>query len=407
MLLSNKTLTTALISVVAYATETQSAAESTTTYYDDYGYGDDYGDDYGYGDDDYGYGDDLGFGDDSYGGDSLDLLGGSGDAYDSYDDMYADDVYGSGDGDYAGADDYYGGDDIRGGDVPYYGGGEKPSAGGDDDRKDDDDGFRGRDYSDYLRGFKAFEPKASDVRRRPRPKTPFVPKDFGDLLNFEDFNNREALKQEMAERAPDGKSKFGVLDHEPKPHTSFHDFRDYDPYYYGVSPEERFADCVWPKNPFKLDHPDYNKLSAKCKEEVVWQNILMDETREGFFTGQAFQGLMDQDMNVTYDNISDSMPVRRVKRTHPVGTHTKVELIPHPDTPYTGMFRGSKHCMMRISETFEVTPEVPKTTPGHAVKCYRDGMYSGNFLAMFALDGQTSFNFFKNRWTTILREPNN
>lgn len=101
------------------------------------------------------------------------------------------------------------------------------------------------------------------------------------------------------------------------------------------------------------------------------------------------------------------MPVGRKKRTHPVGTHTKVELIAHPDTPYTGMFRGAKHGIMRISETFHTVPHVPKTTPGHAVKLYRDGMYSANFLAMFALDGQPSFNFFKNRWTTILRENNN
>jgi len=41
------------------------------------------------------------------------------------------------------------------------------------------------------------------------------------------------------------------------------------------------------------------------------------------------------------------------------------------------------------------------------VKFLRDGMYSANLLAMFGFDGQTSFNFFKNRWTTILRELNN
>ena len=112
-------------------------------------------------------------------------------------------------------------------------------------------------------------------------------------------------------------------------------------------------------------------------------------------------------MALTYDTVTDSMPVNRVKRTHPVGTHTKVEFIPHPKTPYTGIFRGSKHGVMRISETFETTPETPKTTPGHAVKFFRDGMYSANLLAMFALDGQTSFNFFKNRWTNILVEMDN
>ena len=57
-------------------------------------------------------------------------------------------------------------------------------------------------------------------------------------------------------------------------------------------------------------------------------------------------------MNLSYDNVGDVMPPGRVKRTHPVGTHTKVELIPHPDTPYTGIFRGSKHALLRITETF-------------------------------------------------------
>ena len=84
----------------------------------------------------------------------------------------------------------------------------------------------------------------------------------------------------------------------------------------------------------------------------------MDSVREKFFTGNGFQSLFDQDMNNSYDTVSDSMPVGRVKVTHPVGTHTKVELIPHPDTPYTGIFRGSKHGIMRISETFKTTPEV-------------------------------------------------
>ena len=62
---------------------------------------------------------------------------------------------------------------------------------------------------------------------------------------------------------------------------------------------------------------------------------------------------------------------------------------------------------MRISETVKVTPEVAKTAPGHGVKFFRDGMYSANWVTMFSFDGQKSFNFFKNRWTTVLREPNN
>jgi len=55
----------------------------------------------------------------------------------------------------------------------------------------------------------------------------------------------------------DGASVFGAKSHVPVPHESYHDFRDYDPDFFGVSADEHFADCVWPKNPFKLDTPDY------------------------------------------------------------------------------------------------------------------------------------------------------
>ena len=62
---------------------------------------------------------------------------------------------------------------------------------------------------------------------------------------------------------------------------------------------------------------------------------------------------------------------------------------------------------MRISDTVFTTPHVTKTVPGFGLKLLRDGMYSANVLAMFSFDGQNSFNFFKNRWVTILREFNN
>ena len=112
-------------------------------------------------------------------------------------------------------------------------------------------------------------------------------------------------------------------------------------------------------------------------------------------------------MNLSFDTVSDTMPVGRIKRTHPVGTTTLVEFIAQADTPYTGMFKGAKHGVMRISEFAETRPHVPDTAPGHGVKLLRDGMASGNWFAMFAFDGQMSFNFFKNRWTNILREMRN
>lgn len=71
------------------------------------------------------------------------------------------------------------------------------------------------------------------------------------------------------------------------------------------------------------------------------------------------------------------------------------------------MFRGAKNGVMRIAEFTLTTPELPKTAPGAHIKLLRDGMSSGNMQAAFAFDGQPSFNFFKNRWSNILREPEN
>ena len=190
----------------------------------------------------------------------------------------------------------------------------------------------------------------------------------------------------------------------------FHDLRDYyeKDHWVLVDFLDRLEDCPLQEElTFHLDTPKYQSLSALCKEEIIWQRILMDTRRERFYNGPELQSMFDQDMNLTYDTISDTMPVDRVKKSHPVGIHSKIELIAHPDQPYTGMFRGAKHGIMRISETSMTVPTRLKTAPGHAIKLLRDGMPSANWLAMFSFDGQTSFNFFKNRWTTHLREPQN
>ena len=127
----------------------------------------------------------------------------------------------------------------------------------------------------------------------------------------------------------------------------FHDFRDYEPDKYGGA--DIFSDCHWPKGTLDkhsqiintmpdLDTPEYQALSAKCKEELIWRLTLQDPRREGFFKGYQFEGLFNQDMNLTYDVVTDTMPVGRIKKTHPVGTTAKAEWIPKHDQPYTGLF---------------------------------------------------------------------
>ena len=61
--------------------------------------------------------------------------------------------------------------------------------------------------------------------------------------------------------------------------------------------------------------------------------------------------------------------------------------------PYTGVFTGAQNCLIRLSLASQPNIEVKKTTPGFALKFLRDGMDSGNFVAMDSVDGQESWNF--------------
>lgn len=187
-----------------------------------------------------------------------------------------------------------------------------------------------------------------------------------------------------------------------RPDGPFYDYRDWNPY----ADEDPYDVCEFPETDH-FDTPEYQALPAICKHEMIWRKVLQDDTRERFYTGTEFQSLFSQDMNQSYDTLSDTMPINRKKVTHPVGITSKIEFIAHPDSPYTGLWRGAKYGIMRISDTTKTVPHITKTAPGFGIKFLRDGMSSGNSVAMFSFDGQTSFNFFKNRWTTILREMQN
>ena len=65
------------------------------------------------------------------------------------------------------------------------------------------------------------------------------------------------------------KTFHGQTDHTPKPHTSTYDWREYDPKRYSFDP---YAKCNFPEGEMrkKLDTPQYQNMSAMCKEELIW-----------------------------------------------------------------------------------------------------------------------------------------
>ena len=143
--------------------------------------------------------------------------------------------------------------------------------------------------------------------------------------------------------------------------------------------KENYGECPDLDDLIHLDTPYYQSQSAYCKQQMIWERVNRDHTSERFFLGSEFQGFFEQDLNVTFDTCSDSMPVGRIKKINPRGVVTLMEFIPTYDTPYTGIFRGCDHAVMRISEFTKTTPETPKTAPSQGVKFLRDGMASANW----------------------------
>lgn len=167
--------------------------------------------------------------------------------------------------------------------------------------------------------------------------------------------------------------------------------------------ESLIQPCPFPE----IDTPEYQAQTASCKKRQLWKKCLEDRRINRWFDGPDLTPLFTQDMNLSFDHLGDTMPKDRVKMTHPRGVTFKVAFRPTVDSPYTGIFRGATQGLMRISETTRTFPENPQTSPGFGIKFLRDGMRAADTVTMFSFDGQPSFNYFANRWSTHLNEPLN
>jgi hypothetical protein len=110
-------------------------------------------------------------------------------------------------------------------------------------------------------------------------------------------------------------------------------------------------------------------------------------------------------MNLSFDTYGDDMPEqffqRRPKLIHSVGVVADAvwQVVPN-NLGYTGIFSsGCNNLYIRLS-----LARVPDTgpggyVPGISLKCLRNQVPSGNMFAMYSLQGQDSWNFFKHDLT--------
>jgi hypothetical protein len=96
------------------------------------------------------------------------------------------------------------------------------------------------------------------------------------------------------------------------------------------------------------------------------------------------------------DEISTGLFGTRSKLIHSQGVVASVKLTDSKTHPFTGLFKKAEYGIVRLSFASKPDPNVKKTTPGMGLKFLRDGMDSASLVAMYSVEGQDSWNFFKN-----------
>ena len=97
------------------------------------------------------------------------------------------------------------------------------------------------------------------------------------------------------------------------------------------------------------------------------------------------------------------MPDGRKKGIHTYGSTVAIEFVADGDSPFTGLYRGVSYGLARLS--LAAKPTADTSVPGIGIKFLVDGKPSLNFVAMYSLDGQPTYNFFANSFTTVISPP--
>lgn len=113
-------------------------------------------------------------------------------------------------------------------------------------------------------------------------------------------------------------------------------------------------------------------------------------------------------MDEVFNSPGDEFPCYwngcRNKDIHSLGNVAKVKFAANGNGNFTGIFGASAdYGFMRLSVAAgEPNANTLNLKPGMGLKFLRDGVDSANLVSMYSVDGQPSFNFFENDWTTII-----
>merc|ERR1711953_465071 len=154
----------------------------------------------------------------------------------------------------------------------------------------------------------------------------------------------------------------------------------------------------------EVNSPEYISLTAAEKNEIIWSNVLENLTPADWLGVLDLPGIFVESMCPTFRAKGDELPWEegiftdgtRIKYIHTVGAVGQVQWVDRGGHSYSGIFTGATKGIVRFSLAKEPSPPALNTAPGMGLKFLRDGMDSANLVAMYSVDGQESWNFFKN-----------
>lgn len=151
--------------------------------------------------------------------------------------------------------------------------------------------------------------------------------------------------------------------------------------------------------------PAYQALSAEEKLNKLWLKLSEKPQTYGWYSAFQIYTLLFRDVKPSFTEVSDVFISQRKKLIHAVGMVAKAKVFGNESakSKYSGVFKGCENALVRLSLSKEPNYSYASAagaevnfTPGVALKCLRDKVPSANFLAMFSVDGQKSWNFFRN-----------
>jgi hypothetical protein len=109
----------------------------------------------------------------------------------------------------------------------------------------------------------------------------------------------------------------------------------------------------------RFSSSEYLTSDASLKKDWLWNNIIADRSSGSFPSTLELAGIFTEAMGPTFTTPGDQMPSEyfglktRTKYIHSVGVVGKVKFVSSGAHPFTGVWEGAQHGLVRLSSAAE------------------------------------------------------